>query len=282
MSSIVKSNPKVKKHNNLTQAHFFNVSVIAYRLILLAGTDKFLENMLKSGENTYIRITAHDYHNLYGSSSDMSGSYKAIKDAPDDLLNAKLKYKRLKTESDPGRWVGGINWVQDARYNDELKCVEILFSTTVLPLLANVRKSFTYYNLRHIGRLSSMHSIRMYELMMMWRKSGKTPDLTVSYMKNFLGVPDNEYSDPKELKFFTAQVIKKSVKEVTSKTNIEMDFEVVRGEKRATIGYSFSHKLKALPEGEQPEQEELEDDNEGGGDPSKLLPNNDDDPELPF
>ncbi|KCZ27747.1 hypothetical protein J802_4622, partial [Acinetobacter baumannii 45002_9] len=49
-----------------------------------------------------------------------------------------------------------------------------------------------------------------------------------------------------------------------------------------TIGYSFSHKLKALPEGEQPEQEELEDDNEGGGDPSKLLPNNDDDPELPF
>ncbi|EOB7531464.1 replication initiation protein, partial [Acinetobacter baumannii] len=75
---------------------------------------------------------------------------------------------------------------------------------------------------------------------------------------------------------------KKSVKEVTSKTNIEMDFEVVRGEKRATIGYSFSHKLKALPEGEQPEQEELEDDNEGGGDPSKLLPNNDDDPELPF
>ena len=260
------------------------MTIHAYKVILLAGTSRFLGTFsdVSSLQGHYIRITAQDYHDVYGTSSDLSGSYKIIKDVADDLLNAKLRYKRLKTDTDPGTWAGGVNWIEEARYNEELKCIELRFTQSILPLLLDVRQNYTYYNLRHIGQLSSMYAIRLYELMMMWRKKEQTPTLRINYMRTFLGVPDDKYTEKAEIKYFTQKVIRDPIKEITKKTDINMEYTAVKdpSKPRETIGYTFGYVPKnATIDGETGEVED-----EQAGDGQNFPPKNDDseDPELPF
>ncbi|MFU9046370.1 RepB family plasmid replication initiator protein [Acinetobacter tibetensis] len=269
-------NHYIKKDNELTKAQFYDMSVIAYRIILLASSDKFIEQ-IKTSPLAPIRISPSDYHDVFGTGGDTSPAYRSFKSATDELLNAKLRYRKIKKEGTAGNWVGGINWISKAEYNDEIKVLEVTFTHDIIPLILDVQKNYTYYNLRNIAKLSSMHSIRLYELMMFWRKKGSTPPLSVAYMRTWLGVKDDDYE---ELKIFNRNVIKKSVDEITKKTDIALEFEPQK-EGRTTVGYRFSYTPKNAQISESGEDESY-----GQG----KLPNNfpppsevdDEDIELPF
>lgn len=228
----------LKKANDLTKAQFYEMSVTAYRIILLASTDKILKQITEN--DGVIRISPLDYHEVFGSSSDTSPSYRVLKEAVDELLEAKLKFRAMKRDGEPGVWRGGVNWVGMAIYNDTLKVLEFKFSEDVLPLVYAVQTKYTYYNLRSLAKVSSMHSIRLYELMMFWRKKERTPELSIAYLRTWLGVEDDKYT---ELKYFNKDVIKKSVEEITKKTDIEMTFEPVK-EGRITKAYTFTYTPK--------------------------------------
>lgn len=221
-----KTNYFVKKDNAVTKALFFDISLIAYRIILLAGTDKFL-SQLKDESNTdhRIRIAAAEYHDIFGKQGKhISPSYRALKQSVDELLNAKLKFKDFKNENDEGKWSGGINWVSYAAYNDKLKVLEISFSADILPFIHDVHTRYTYYNLRNIAELTSVHSIRLFELMMFWRVKGRTPPMSVQILKAWLGVRDDLYEDNR---FFTSAIVKKAVKEINTKnTNLNLELTV--------------------------------------------------------
>lgn len=255
-------NHYIKKDNELTKAQFYDMSVIAYRIILLASSDKFIEQ-IKTNPLAPIRISPGDYHDVFGTGGDTSPSYRALKEATYELLNAKLKYRKIKKEGTAGTWTGGVNWVSRAEYNDELKVLEVAFTHDIIPLIIDVQKNYTYYNLRNIAKLSSMHSIRLYELMMFWRKKGSTPPLSVAYMRTWLGVADGLHE---ELKIFNRDVIKKSVDEITKKTDIALEFEPQK-EGRTTVGYRFSYTPKNAQIGENGEDESY-----GQGEPPGNFP----------
>lgn len=269
-------NHYIKKDNELTKAQFYDMSVTAYRIILLASSDKFIEQ-IKESPLAPIRISPLDYHDIYGTGGDSSPAYRALKDATDELLNAKLKYRKIKKEGTAGTWAGGINWVSKAEYNDTLKVLEVTFTPDIIPLILDVQKNYTYYNLRHIAKLNSMHSIRLYELMMFWRKKGRTPDLSVAYMRTWLGVKDGLHE---EMKIFNRDVIKKSVNEISLKTDIKLDFEPQK-DGRTTVGYSFSYTPKHAQINEAGEDESYDQGKPGRNFPP---PNEaeDEDVELPF
>lgn len=269
-------NHYIKKDNELTKAQFYDMSVIAYRIILLASSDKFIEQ-IKTNPLAPIRISPGDYHDVFGTGGDTSPSYRALKEATYELLNAKLKYRKIKKEGTAGTWTGGVNWVSRAEYNDELKVLEVAFTHDIIPLIIDVQKNYTYYNLRNIAKLSSMHSIRLYELMMFWRKKGSTPPLSVAYMRTWLGVADGLHE---ELKIFNRDVIKKSVDEITKKTDIALEFEPQK-EGRTTVGYRFSYTPKNAQIGENGEDESY-----GQGEPPGNFPPpneaDDENVDLPF
>lgn len=229
----------VKKSNDVTQAIFFDLSLTAYRAILLAGTDKFLAQ-LEDPHNTdfKIRIHASDYYNVYYKpDSDMSPVYRLLKESVDELLDAKLMFRNYKQNDEKGRWSGGVNWISKAQYNDTLKILEVEFNPSILPYLQKVNTQYTYYNLRHIAELSSMHSVRLFELMMFWRKRGKTPAMSISMMRAWLGISVKEYLEDK---IFTRDVIKKAVDEINEKdTHVQISLEVLK-DGRKTTGYQFS------------------------------------------
>jgi plasmid replication initiation protein len=270
----------VKKDNELTKAHFYDMSVTAYRIILLASSDKFLEQIKRNPLET-IRITPADYHDVFGTGGDTSPSYRALKDSTKELLEATLWFRNIKQSGDAGTWSGGINWLQMAKYNDTIKALEIRFSIDIVPLILDVQKNYTYYNLRHISKLSSMHSIRLYELMMFWRKKGSTPPLSVGYMRTWLGVADGKYP---EMKDFNKHIIKKSATEITDKSDIALDYEPQK-EKRSVVGYVFSYTPKLAQVNEGGEDESFDQGKEEADFPPplpKIEGEDDQDVELPF
>lgn len=223
---VKKTNYFIKKDNDITKALFFDMSLIAYRIILMAGTDKFLMQLNDPVNKDHrIRITAAEYHDIFGKEGKhISPSYRALKKSVDELLDAKLKFKAFKNEKDEGKWSGGINWVSYAAYNDKLKVLELSFSADILPFIHDVNTRYTYYNLRNIAELGSIHSVRMYELMMFWRKKGRTPVMSVKMIKAWLGVSDDKYED---VRHFTQSIIRKSVNEINTKnTDIAISLTV--------------------------------------------------------
>lgn len=261
----------IKKDNELTKAQFYDMTVTAYRIILLASSDKFIEQ-IRANPLDVIYISPADYHDLYGTGGDTSAAYKALKDAQKELIDAKLKVKNKA-----GNREGYIAWLTRAIYNDVTKVMEIRFSVDVLPLILDVQRNYTYYNLRNIAKLNSMHSIRLYELMMFWRKKGNTPPLSVNYMRAWLGVKDGLHE---ELKIFNRDVIKKSINEINKKTDITLEVEVKK-QGKSVIGYSFSYTPKNAQIGENGEDESYGQ----GKTPDSFPPPNeadDEDLDLPF
>lgn len=236
---IKKTSYYVKKDNEVTKALFFDMSLSAYRIILLAGTDKFLAQLNDpNNKDRRIRISASDFHDVFGKpNSHISPSFRILKQSVRELLNAKLLFKNFKNEHDEGKWSGGVNWVGYAAYNEQLKTLELSFSADILPFLHQVNTKYTYYNLRHIAELTSIHSVRMYELMMFWRKKRKTPSMSVQMMRTWLGISDDQYMD---VRLFTRSVVKKAVTEINSKdTNIQIELDIEKTG-RNTSGYSLS------------------------------------------
>lgn len=235
---VKKTNYLVKKDNAVTKALFFDISLIAYRIILLAGTDKFLLQLKdKSNTDHRIRISASEYHEVFGKEGKhISPSYRALKQSVDELLDAKLRFKDFKGKSEEGKWTGGINWVSYAAYNDKLKVLELSFSADILPFIHDVHTRYTYYNLRNIAELSSVHSIRLFELMMFWRVKGKTPNMSITMLKAWLGVPDDAYE---YIPDFNTKIVKKSVKEINTKdTDLNVKLTINKTGK-VTKGYQF-------------------------------------------
>lgn len=221
----------VKKHNNLNKA-YMGLSLIQYRLILLASSSKFTKDGPITPE-TLIQINAHDYHEIYGTSNDMTWSYRVIKEASASLFDAELSFQTIDSDAKKGIWKDRVRWVSKSSYNDHLKAVELRFTVDVLPYIQELSENYTYFALKSMSKLGSLHSIRLYELAVMWRKAGKTQLFSITELKHMLNIQDDEYKDTKS---FTRSVLKKSCEEINSKTDINLTYEPEK-EGRKIIGF---------------------------------------------
>ncbi|MCS4201765.1 replication initiation protein [Salinibacter ruber] len=81
------------------------------------------------------------------------------------LLNQKV---HVRTSTDNGRRVyQGYNCLSTCRYVEGSGYIEAKFNDDMKPFLLQLKRQFTMYRLQNFMRLSSQHSMRMYELIKM-------------------------------------------------------------------------------------------------------------------
>jgi plasmid replication initiation protein len=81
------------------------------------------------------------------------------------LLDQKV---HVRMQSDDGRRIyQGFNCMSTCRYVEGSGYIEAKFNDDMEPFLLQLRRRFTMYRLQNFMRLSSQHSMRMYELMKM-------------------------------------------------------------------------------------------------------------------
>ena len=165
-------------------------------------------------------------------------AYQALKDACKDLFARQFSYQQRSAKGNTTNMTS--RWVSQIAYIDETATVEVIFAPAVVPLITRLEEQFTKYDIEQISGLSSAYAVRLYELLICWRTTGKTPVLDLTEFRKRLGVLDTEYTRTDNLKM---RVIEQSLKQINEHTDITVTYEQHK-KGRSITGFSFKFKQK--------------------------------------
>ena len=224
----------VVKDNALINASY-NLDLVEQRLILLAIIEA-RESGKGINANDPLTIHAESYINQF--SAHRNTAYQALKDACDDLFARQFSYQSLSEK-------GNIQnhrsrWVSEVIYVEKEAIVKLIFSPAIIPLITRLEEQFTKYDIEQVSDLSSAYAVRLYELLIAWRSTGKTPVIEIQEFRKKLGVLDTEY---KQMNDFKKRVLEIAIKQINEKTDIKVKVEQHKTG-RTISGFSFKFKQK--------------------------------------
>ena len=224
----------IVKDNALINASY-NLDLVEQRLILLAIAEA-RESGKGINANDPLTVHAESYINQF--EVHRTTAYQALKDACKSLFARQFSYQIIlpsgKIHHKTTRWVSEIGYIeQDAT-------VDLIFSPAVVPLITRLEKYFTNYEIQQISKLSSGYAVRLYELLICWRSTGKTPTIELSEFRKRIGVLDNEYQ---YMHHFKARILEHSIKQINQHTDITASYEQHK-KGRVITGFSFKFKQK--------------------------------------
>ena len=133
--------------------------------------------------------------------------------------------------------------MSEIAYIEDAACVELIFAPAIIPLITRLEEHFTSYELEQISKLNSGYAIRLYELIIAWRSTGKTPVISYEDLRKKLGVLDHEYKVKAD---FKKRVLDSSLKQINEHTDITVKHEQHKTGREIT-GFSFRFKQKPQP-----------------------------------
>lgn len=231
----------IVKDNALMNASY-NLSLVEQRLILLAILEA-RETGKGINANDPLTVHASSYINQFN--VERHTAYQALKDACKDLFARQFSYQEKRER---GRINITSRWVSQIGYMDDTATVEIIFAPAVVPLITRLEEQFTQYDIEQISELSSAYAVRLYELLICWRSTGKTPIIDLTEFRKRLGVLDTEYTRTDNLKM---RVIELGLKQINEHTDITASYEQHK-KGRTITGFSFKFKQKKKTELETP------------------------------
>ena len=113
-------------------------------------------------------------------------------------------------------------WVSEVIYVENEAIVKLVFSSAIIPLITRLEEQFTSYELKQISGLSSAYAVRLYELLIAWRSTGKTPIIDLEEFRQKMGVLDGEYTRSDNFKKW---VIEKPIAQINEHTDITVKVE---------------------------------------------------------
>ena len=226
------NNLTIYKANTVIEAGY-KLSLNEQRVVLacIAQVDSAKE-LLKTDE---FELSAKDFAMIFNVSE--VRAYNALTEVTDSLFNRYIvidnpykdrpQVKRLKM-----RWISSIEYL-----TDEGK-ISLCFSQKILPFLSELKGTFTKYELKHIGNMTSIYGIRLYELLMQWRSTGKR-EIEIDWLKKQFQIED-KYSSIKDLKKY---VIDPAVKDINTHSNFTVSWTQRKTGRRVThLTFEFSEK----------------------------------------
>jgi len=221
----------VVKDNALINASY-NLDLVEQRLILLAIVEA-RESGKGINANDPLTVHAESYINHF--SVHRNTAYQALKDACKDLFARQFSYQEQRPKG-----VANITsrWVSQIAYIDNSATVELIFAPAIIPLVTRLEEQFTSYELKQVSGLSSAYAIRLYEVLIAWRSTGKTPIIELSDFRQKLGVLEGEYS---RFNNFKVRVLDPAIKQINEHTDITVKVEQHKTG-RTISGFSFKFK----------------------------------------
>lgn len=224
----------VTKDNSLIGASY-SLGVVEQRLIFLAIIEaREQKTLIEAGG--LLRIYAQSYAKQFD--VEKHTSYEAMKRAVEGLYEAGFAYSKLDERSGKiGHYKS--RWVDKIGYIDDLGCVELVFASDVIPLITRLEARYTEYELKQVVGLQSEYAIRLYELIIQWRSVGKTNPISLTELREKLGLVD-EY---KRIEAFKRRVLDLAVKQINEHTDITVEYEQHKNG-RVIRGFTFRFKVK--------------------------------------
>lgn len=225
----------VVKTNRLNQA-FQMLSLAEFHIVQLAIVDA---RNTGTGLTTDmpLKIDALRYADVFGTTR--QNAYIRMKEAEETLFN-----RRFSFFDEDGKLVKS-RWISQVKYLDNEGAIEIVFTPAVVQGISRingVKEFFTQYLLTQTSQLKSVYSTRLYELLIQWRSTGKTPIVNLQDFRAQLGIDENQY---KLMSDFKKRVLDLAVNDINEQTDIKVSYQQHKNG-RLISGFSFSFKQKKL------------------------------------
>lgn len=224
----------VVKDNALINAAY-TLDLVEQRLILMS-TVRAREEGDGITADKPMEVRAEDYAKQFKVRPHTA--YESLKEATSGLFNRYFTYEQLTLRGNKevvkSRWVSQISYVENEGF------VSITFAPAVVKLITRLEKEFTRYDLEQVSGLTSTYAVRLYELLISWRRSGKTPEIELATLRERLGVGEGELT---RIDNFKRKVLDFAIKQVNESTDITAEYQQhKRG--RTITGFSFTFTLK--------------------------------------
>lgn len=165
---------------------------------------------------TRFSVKVEDMQRLFYKEGNKGNVYRDLEQASDylylrDVVIPLPDNKKLRT-----RLVSGVLYDPDAGK------ITITFAEDILPYLVQLKANFTKYKLIDIAELNSIHSIRLYELVVCWLGQYQySKKMTLDDFRYVMGL-EGKY---KQFSSLRERVIEIATKEINSNTNYTVSFE---------------------------------------------------------
>jgi len=233
---VAKSNLVVK--TNYLNTVLQNLTLVEIRIIQLAIVDA-RETGKGLSTDTPLRIDAMRYAEVFNTTR--QNGYLMMKDAEETLFNRRFSFLDDDERTVKSRWISQV------RYLDDEGAIEVVFTPAVVKGITRIdgaEEFFTKYLLEQTARMDSNYSIRLYELLVQWKKAGKTPLFELEQFRGQMGLGINEY---KRMCDFKRRVLDLAVEEINEKSDLKVSYEQEKKGRRIT-GFKFKIITKSKPE----------------------------------
>ena len=225
---VVKDNALIEASHKLSEAE--------QRLILLAIVKgrEFCDSIgqLKGKELT---IHADDYIQAFR--VDKSTAYRVLRKAVVDLYRAEWGYKYVNSKG--ATVVRYERFTQSAEYVESGAEVKFRFADAIIPMLVELERNFTSYEVKQIANLQSRYAMRLYEFLIRFKTSKKL-EISLEDLRFRFGLLAHEYS---RMSDFKKDVLDLAVKQINEHTDITVKYDQHKRGRNIT-GFTFTFKYK--------------------------------------
>ena len=237
---------RVYKANAVVEASY-DLSVSEHRLLLAC----FAQIGREATDERLYRVYARDIAEL----ADIP-TPDAYRDAA--VATARLYERSVEVFEGPNGTVPPkkrkFRWIQEAVYAEGEGYVDVRLSTSILPYVNNLLEQYTVYHMQDVARMTSRYAIRVYELLVQWRRRGSR-EVEVEWLRSALGARDR-YSNFKD---FRRRVIEPAVQQINERSPLHVEWRPRKtGRKVTHIEFTFTdeREVKRLEEKKRCEEEE--------------------------
>jgi plasmid replication initiation protein len=177
-------------------------------------------------------IQAADFAEFWGMERDQT--YQLLKDG------LRTLFKRELMVFEPDR-VTHSRWISQASYMEKQGAVSLIFAPEIIRHISRVNgalSSYTKYQLENIGKLTSAHAVRIYEMMSEFADLGSRK-VTLMQFRVSLDLM-HEYPSIKDFKKWVIDV---AVAQINEHTDLQISYEQIK-KGRVVDGFNFQIKRK--------------------------------------
>ena len=162
--------------------------------------------------------------------------YQQLKDAMEALYDRSVTIHDIDPASGHAR-VKKTRWISEGAYVDGAGNVQVIFTPEVIKYITRLEAEFTSYQLEKVGKMTSAHAVRVYELLSQHRDIGHRT-LNLAWLRDTLGVEPGEYKLTAD---FIRKVIEVAVKQINDHSDLTVSYKPVKTSRAIT---DFAFKIK--------------------------------------
>lgn len=254
----------VKQGNPLIDS-LYRMEASEQKIILLAS--KLVNQMGERGipfdEKTEIILTADQFAKEYGLSRQLA--FYTLCEAKNTIYKRSFTYFIEREDGTKklmrSRWLHSTSIEASASEYDEFSDfddvelpkesaefqlakegkseVTLMFAPAVIPHIYNIKTAYTLLDINEVGRLKSKYAIRLYKVLMKWRRANFQPTFTVDEIRTLYGLKADEYTVMSD---FKKRVINISVAQISKHTGfIGLKAVAKKGRSGKIMSFSFEY-----------------------------------------